>query len=115
MVGARDIAAADTIAPKTVAKILEKHGANTPEAARLKEIASADYAGNPEELRKAAGEKRDEAAQARFDAEGLVAKAADEAGRQLADAVVKSMKRAIDVAVQNIYNQVFLGKNSPGR
>ncbi len=112
LVGQADLAAAQAIAPQTVGKILERHGAGTAEFATLRDLAPADFAGDPEELRKKAAAKRDEATKKELDLEREAARAGDAAGRDLGAAMSTMMKTLVESAKREMHNQLLLGKNA---
>ncbi|AWM38131.1 Outer membrane protein (OmpH-like) [Gemmata obscuriglobus] len=99
----RELAEARAVAPQTVAKILEQAGKQTPQFDALRALAPADYAGDPEELRRKAQEKRDEAAQKELDLDRTLATKVAAAGRDLGkyigdiiDQIADEIKKGID-------------------
>lgn len=104
------IAQAQSIAPQTVAKILEARGARTGEFARARELAPAEIAGDPESLRAAAGALRDRAAEFTRDLESQLSATMTAAGRDLADVITGVMKGAIEAAAAKVVTDMLRGK-----
>lgn len=102
MLDPSQIAAASSIAPQTVAKILERSGRGSAEFSRLQTLAPADFAGDPDALRRLAGEKRDEAAAKELELEKSLADTAVSAGRDLGALISKIMKEMTDAAREQI-------------
>jgi hypothetical protein len=113
MLTQEQIAQAQSVAPAKVARILEKHGAATSAAGRLAAIDS-DFSTNPEALRDLAGRNRDAAAETRAEIDAAFATGAAEAGKELAETVVKAMRQVAKEAVFQIYNEMIRAKGAGG-
>lgn len=106
-------AAARTIAPQTIGKMEEAAGAAYAERVGLGGIAPADFGGQPEELRRRAQEKRDEAERERYGAETDIAQGAVRAGERLGDAVNRAIAVTVDEAIKRIYAGKLIERNAP--
>jgi hypothetical protein len=106
------LAQAQSLAPQTVAKILEKQGAGSAEFNRLRELAPVDYAGDPETLRREASEKRDEASRKELDLEATMAETTASAGRELGRAVADSIRDVVNEAIKTIKNELMRAKGA---
>jgi len=84
--------AAQQMAPQTVAKILETHGAGTREAGELSKLAPADYGGRSEGLRQDAQQARDVAESERAQSDAQFYKSAADSGRDMAGIVKEAMR-----------------------
>lgn len=100
----QQLAQAQSIAPRTAGKILEQFGKGTSEYADLQRLAPADFAGDPDDLRRCADGKLAEAAKRELELERDAARAVREAGadvgKYLADVIrqlASEIKKQIDV------------------
>lgn len=104
------IAAAQSVAPQAVGKILEKRGASGPEFEELRKLAPEDFAGDPEELRRKAQQKRDEAERAEMKVEKTIADESAVAGRELGRTIVEAMQKLKQEAVDEVLRSILKGK-----
>lgn len=101
-----------SVAPETLGKKFEEVGARSGAFADLTKSAPADFAGDPEKLRKEAAAKRDEAAKKELDVEASVAKVASEAGREQGKLIADAIKKGIESQAREIILQILGAKNA---
>jgi hypothetical protein len=109
-IGPEMLAAAQSVAPQTVARLLQSRGERTGEFARLRQLAPAEY-GDVGSLRGEAAGLRDEAVKLQLELDKKLAEAAADAGEKLGDAVTKALEQAIDKAIGVIVTRLLQGKN----
>jgi hypothetical protein len=112
MLAPEQLAAAQGIAPQTVAKILEQRGRQTGEFQRLQQLAPADFAGDPNDLRTRASELRDQQVKQQLELERVMAEGAAEAGEKMGAAVVDAMQQVVDMAIKTIRTRLLQAKNA---
>jgi hypothetical protein len=105
-----ELAQAQSYAPQEAAKILQKFGEGTDEFKAGVADKLVGFEGAPEELRRRAAEKRDEAARGQLDLDKALADATAAAGRDLAQQIGKVIRDVVESTVKELKNQVLLGK-----
>jgi hypothetical protein len=104
--------AAASLAPQTANKIFEQRGAAAGEFQQLQRIAPADFAGNPDDLRRRAGELRDDAAKSQLELDRSLADASVSAASEIAKAVTEAMRLISAETVRQIKTELLRGKNT---
>jgi hypothetical protein len=91
-------------------KILERHGQQTPEYRELGKLAPNIAPKDTEELRRQAGEERDQQERDRMKGEAEFAKTVSAAGKDLGGFIVSAFKQLVDEAKREINAQMKIGK-----
>lgn len=106
------VSAANSVAPNTIGKLIEKTGANSKAFDRLRSIAPDDASGSPNTLRMLADQLRREAASEEFGIDKSFAAAMAGAGRDLGKVIAGVIVEEFAKAKSEIINQVRLGRNA---
>lgn len=106
--------AAARAAPQTIAALAEKAGTSSPDFKRLTTYAPDELGGGTaQENRDRANELRSEAERFRIRGEAEAARQTEASGRDLGGYVAKEVKKLVEAAKAEFYQQLYITKNQP--